>query len=181
MALTNKQRAFIEYYLGKANWNASAAARLAGYSEKAAQQAGSEVLLNPVVKAEINARLAKLAMGPEECLQRLGEQARSELSQYVTINEGGGASLDMQAVRDAGKLHLVKKVSWDSAGRQVVESYDAQAALALIARRHKLLTDQADISVTSPSIDRAVEAIGRRLAGLAAGADAAEVPQEPEP
>ena len=45
--LTSRQKRFCEIYAG--NGNASESARLAGYSIKASQQAGSEVLSNPVV------------------------------------------------------------------------------------------------------------------------------------
>jgi phage terminase small subunit len=45
--LTSRQKRFCEIYAS--NGNASESARLAGYSIKASQQAGSEVLSNPVV------------------------------------------------------------------------------------------------------------------------------------
>jgi len=54
--LTNKQRAFIDEYL--LDFNATRAARKAGYSEKTAYSIGSRLLRKPYIVEEINRRLA---------------------------------------------------------------------------------------------------------------------------
>lgn len=60
--LTDKQKAFCHYYI--IDWNATKACILAGYSEKTAQQIGSENLLKPVIQqyiSEIQKDIAKEA------------------------------------------------------------------------------------------------------------------------
>lgn len=60
--LTEKQRLFCEYYIE--NWNASDAARRAGYSEKTAHDIGCENLKKPNIKKyieEIQNDLSKIA------------------------------------------------------------------------------------------------------------------------
>ena len=56
--LTPKQKAFCQFYAG--NGNATESARLAGYSEKTAQQIGAENLLKPVI-TEYIASLAAIS------------------------------------------------------------------------------------------------------------------------
>lgn len=51
--LTDKQRAFVSFYLGEARMNATKAAAMAGY--RVPRQSGSECLTNPVIAAEIKA------------------------------------------------------------------------------------------------------------------------------
>lgn len=57
--MTPKQERFVQEYL--IDSNATQAAIRAGYSERTAQQIGSEILLKPVIAAEIQARRAKVA------------------------------------------------------------------------------------------------------------------------
>ena len=58
--LTNRQRAFVDAYLGPAHFIATTAAIMAGYSERGASQQGTMLLRNPKVQAEIRARLDEL-------------------------------------------------------------------------------------------------------------------------
>jgi len=60
--LTDKQKKFCEEYVF--DWNATRAAKAAGYSEKTARQIGSETLSKPYIQAyieEIQKDIAKLA------------------------------------------------------------------------------------------------------------------------
>lgn len=56
--LTEKQKAFCEYYI--ASTNATEAAKKAGYSEKTAKSVGSENLTKPDIKAYIDERLKEM-------------------------------------------------------------------------------------------------------------------------
>ncbi|HNP71001.1 MAG TPA: terminase small subunit [Kouleothrix sp.] len=85
MALTTKQQAFIEHYLR--TWNASQAARDAGYSEKTARAIGAENLTKPDIQAAIQARLSELKMGADEVLTRLTEHARGSMHDFLRVDE----------------------------------------------------------------------------------------------
>lgn len=136
MALTKKQRAFIEAYLHC--WNATAAARIADYKHPNVQ--GPTLVNLSAIAAEIQARLDERAMTANEVLTRLAEQARNEAAAYV---EGDGTVALDRLIAD-GRAHLVKGTKYDRQGRLIVEFYDAQAALVHIGRHHKLFTDNVD-------------------------------------
>jgi len=85
MALSNKQRVFVLEYLR--DFNATQAALRAGYSPRTAYSIGQENLKKPeiaeVIKAEVDAR----AMGADEILVGLTEQARGDLGVFFKIIE----------------------------------------------------------------------------------------------
>jgi phage terminase small subunit len=142
--LTDKQQAFVEHYL--TCWNASEAARLAGYSPKTAAKIGSENLQKPDIARVIEARLAELKMGADEVLTRLADHARGSLKDFVDVNTG---EIDLAKAEKAGKLHLLKKykktrryfkgeLSEESVD---IELHDAQAADVWLGKHHKLFTE----------------------------------------
>lgn len=89
--LTGKQAAFVDYYLGNARFNASQAARMAGYAGegKALWAIASQTLGNPSVAAAIKERLSARAMGADECLARLAEHARADIADVIELIPGG--------------------------------------------------------------------------------------------
>lgn len=138
--LTDKQRLFVEAYL--ICWNATEAARKAGYSAKAARQQGAENLSKPYIRAFIDARLKEVCMSADEVLARLTQQASANINDFVYFGSNGHIrGLKKKALRERG--HLVKKIT-SSEGKTEsigIELYDAQAALALIGKHHKLFTE----------------------------------------
>lgn len=140
MALTNRQRAFIEHYL--TTWNATQAARQAGYSVRTANEQGARLLANVSVRAAIAQRLEELKLGADEVLVRLSEQARSVQAEYIRDN----GTVDLKRMRADGKAHLIKGTKWDQAGHLVVEFHDAQAALVHLGKHHKLFVDRLEHS-----------------------------------
>jgi phage terminase small subunit len=93
MALTGKQKLFVEHYA--VTLSGTEAARRAGYAKGDASlaAAGSRLLRNVKIKDEIGERFSKMAMGADECLARLADHAKSE----------GGQSL--RALELIGKTH----------------------------------------------------------------------------
>lgn len=136
--LTNKQRAFVEEYLA-CGFNASEAARRAGYSENTARQQGQRLLTNVDIAAAIQQGLAERAMPATEVLARLAEHARGTMDDF--LDDAG--DIDLKRGRERGRLHLVKSRSVTKEGERI-ELYDAQAALALLGRHHKLFTDMVE-------------------------------------
>jgi len=76
MALTAKQRLFVEYDLQ--SFNATQAAIRAGYSERSARSIAAEVLAKPDIRAEITCYIEAEGMGTTERLIRLSEIARDK-------------------------------------------------------------------------------------------------------
>lgn len=56
------------------------------------------------------------------------------------------ARLDLLAAGAAGKLGLVKKYAVDKDGKESIELYDAQAALQLLGKTHRLFVDRQELS-----------------------------------
>lgn len=137
MALSNKQRVFVEEYL--ACWNATEAARRAGYAHANVQ--GSQLLANLSIKEAIQARIAEKAMTADEVLLRLADHARSTMADFV--NDAG--DLDLRAAKQKGKLHLVKTYAVTDKSERI-ELYDAQAALVHLGRHHGLFVDRQEVS-----------------------------------
>ncbi len=77
MALTRKQEIFVLEYLNC--WNATEAARRAGYSPKTASSIGEENLKKPEIAAEVERQIAERQIKPPEVLTRLTEQARANI------------------------------------------------------------------------------------------------------
>src|SRR5688572_29033319 len=106
--LTRKQKVFVSEYLK--SFNASDAARKAGYSVRSAYARGYELVRNREVKAEIEARLDEVHMGAEEALKLTADIARGDIGEFMDVTSMG-FTLDLEAAKKAGKTNLLKKVS----------------------------------------------------------------------
>jgi phage terminase small subunit len=140
VALSAKQKAFINEYLS--DFNATRAAQRAGYGgdENTLAVTGSRLLRIDKVAEAIAARMQEKAMGADEVLRRLAEQARAEYSAYLTAN----GTVDFARLIADGKGHLVKGIKDTAQGRNI-EFHDAQAALVQIGKHHKLFTDKVEV------------------------------------
>lgn len=135
---TAKQEIFIAEYVKV--WNASEAARRAGYNGKS-NSVGHQLLANIDISEEIERRKALLIMSAEEVAARLTEQGRAGYAEY--FNEYGGVDLD-RLLKD-GKGHLIKKIKPTKDGLEV-EFHDVQGALALMAKINGQLRDRTEVS-----------------------------------
>jgi hypothetical protein len=145
--LSDKQRAFIEYYL--THWNATQAAIAAGYSAKTARSIGSENLTKPDIQAAIQARLTELKMSADEVLTRLTAQARGSLAPFLRVRNGDLTGFDLSEDKP---LHLLKKASVTrrtfketTEEKVTIELIDSQAALFKLGEHHKLFGKSDDI------------------------------------
>lgn len=139
--LTNKQRVFVEKYIGVAHFNATEAASAAGYkgNRNTLAVVGHDNLRKPNIAALVKQRLAELAMEPEEILARLSDQARGTLDNFVNAK----GKIDLAKARRGGMMHLLKSYSRTEKGDRI-EIYDAQAALVQLGRHHGLFVDKVE-------------------------------------
>lgn len=79
--LTDKEYRFANYYLGEARFNATEAAKLAGYSEHTARQQGHRLLTNVYIEKYIQSRTSTI-------LEELGVTQERILREYVTLAFG---------------------------------------------------------------------------------------------
>lgn len=137
MALTTKQRAFVEAYLAN-GFNATRAAITAGYSARTARSIGAENLTKPDIAGLISKRLREMSMSADEALYRLSEQARGSIEDLLDAQQ----HLNLAEAAQRGKLHLVKELTVTSIAPGVeqvkVKLYDAQAALVHVLKEQHL-------------------------------------------
>ncbi|MBN1991345.1 MAG: terminase small subunit [Anaerolineae bacterium] len=161
-AVNKKQQAFIESYL--CLWNATQAAAEAGYAHP--RQAGSRLLSNVDIKEAIQARLEEMKLTADEVLVRLADTARFDVLSFATL-DGGQVGIDLKKIHEAGLGHVVKKISYDTEGRLVVEFYDSLKAQQLVGQHHKLFTQrhQLDAPELAPLPEVLRELIGKVYGG----------------
>lgn len=155
MSLSGKQKAFINAYLGTANFNATEAARLAGYAgdDTTLAVVGYENLRKPQIKEAVQTRLSEAAMTADENLMHVGEIARQVISpafffkhevEIETDEEGNEVEIGRNIGLDWKKLeshgHLVKSISFTANGPKI-ELYDRLKALELIGKHHGSFSD----------------------------------------
>lgn len=145
MALTYRQRAFVNHYLANGG-NASKAAEAAGYA--APGQEGHRLLKNAEIQAEIAARTASLAMSADEALKRLADRARVSLVDFYDVDDDGHLVLNLQRARETGKLKLLDGISCDARGNLILKLPDRTKALELIGRNLGLWVDRVQQDTT---------------------------------
>lgn len=178
MSLTKKRKIFVEHYLSC--WNASEAARKAGYSERSAGAIGHELLKNPEVNDEIARRIEETTLGANEVLARLGKMARGvDLTQYAETVEtyavnkdkeeylsGIALKLDLEQLRKDGYGELVKSLRSTSAG-VVIELHDQKDALIQLGKHLNIFTDRLDVTSKGEAITKDVGDLNRSISALA--------------
>ncbi len=137
--ISPKRRRFVEAYLN--TWNASEAARQAGYRGKA-NMVGPRLLAVDSIKAAVMARMKETSMQTDEVLKRLTQQASNEAASYIR----GDGSIDLARLIADGKSHLIKGIKYDQRGRMIVEFFDAQVALTLIGKAQRMFVEQVDMT-----------------------------------
>jgi hypothetical protein len=97
-------------------------------------------------------------MSADEALVRLADQARGSFLPSFRVSKAGMIDFDFSTPETMDNLHLIQKVhfkrkrleeggkTWEQEWIEV-ELYDAQAALTLLGRHHRLFIDRADVDV----------------------------------
>ena len=104
--LTRKQRLFIGFFLGEANFNQTKAAKLAGYADRCASSMGASNMRKPRIVREIERLLGLMGMTTHEIEGRLGMMARGEIP-TKTVNKDGEITQtfdERQALEDAARI-----------------------------------------------------------------------------
>jgi len=81
--LTAKQQLFVDDYL--IHFNATRAAKTAGYSEKTAYSQGQRLLKNVEISSLINARLKESRMDSDQVMKMMKDIAGSNINDYMKI------------------------------------------------------------------------------------------------
>lgn len=144
---TNKQKVWLEEYLEC--WNATEAARRAGYASPNA--AGPRMLLKDSIKEKIQARLNEKVMSADEVMVILSDIAHGTIEDFMNVDEDGKLEFDFARAKKENKLKLINKVIPTREGLKV-ELQDRMKALELIGKHHGLFRDNLDITSGSEPI-----------------------------
>jgi hypothetical protein len=186
--LTPKQQAFVDAYLGDAQYNATEAARKAGYKGNYAtlRAVGSENLTKP----NIVRLLKRFTMSAEEVSLRLSEHATSSLKPFLVTSYRGQPAFDLSTPDAQAKLHLIKRVkikqksggsgekAWSEEETEI-EVYDAQQALAHMGRIHALFTEKQQISGSIEFVEQASRTLDAKLLTATAANPSGTISTEP--
>lgn len=139
MSLTYKQRAFVEHFLasGDAQWNATEAAKLAGYkgTRNTLAGVGCQNLRKPQIQEQIRRRLQEMGATTEELVQRWLARVRVDISPFVGRN-----GLDVEALKAAGLGYLIKGVR-ETKNATTILLRDPDVAEDRLARHLGMFTD----------------------------------------
>jgi len=149
-ALSAKRQKFVFEYVK--DFNASAAARRAGYAEKSARKTAWEIMRCPKVKAAIEAHLGEYAMTAAECVKHLADWGRGTVEPF--IDDQGAIDLTSESARQ--NIKLVKKITQTSRVtanedgelvtevKRSIELHDAKDAVKETLRLHGKLTEKVE-------------------------------------
>ena len=135
--LTPMQRIFVAEYL--ATWNATKAARAAGYS--CVRASANDCMQNPVIRKAIDEELSAYEVGAKHVLAVLSEQARLNVNDFL---DDDGRSRRAEGNQKHGQL--VKKYRYklrktEENGDQIfdveLELIDSQAALFFLGKHNR--------------------------------------------
>ena len=147
--LSKKQKLFVEHYLQC--WNATQAAKDAGYAEKSASVTGYNNIRKPSIAAEIKKRIDEVVMSADEALSLLSDQARASLTDIGNVDEDGRFTFDFAKAKKNGKLHLIKSMTPAAYGTKI-ELHNAQRALELIGKAYGLFIDKQEVKVDEAKV-----------------------------
>ena len=160
--LTDKQKLFADLYLGEARFNATKAAKMAGYSEKSAYEIGSQNLRKVEIAGYIDNALRGMTLGANEVLARLTQIANGSIEDV--LDEDG--KFDYKEAKKLGKLPLLKKLKRKTTSKKVdvqedgeestletsmvfeeveFEMYSAHEALRDLGKYYKLFTERHEV------------------------------------
>jgi len=157
--LTGLQSNFVYEYV--VDFNGTRACERAGYE-------GNDNVL--AVQASVNLRIPKIreairdilrtrVMTSEEVLSRTSDIARMDLTPYL-IKRRNKHYINIESIKADGLGHLIKEISYDARGNQVVKFDDRQGALRDIGKHLGTFTDRIEHSgpggTPIPTIQRVV-------------------------
>jgi phage terminase small subunit len=157
--LTNKEKVFIDEYLKC--FSGAEAARKAGYSARSIYSIAYENLRKPVIREELDRRMAEVHMSSAEVLARLSDHARGSHRPFVKVATDGFVYFDFSNPEAMEHLHLVKKIETkrtrrlEGRGKDAeewedewirVELHDPQDALEMLGKYHKLFVERKEYS-----------------------------------
>lgn len=162
--LTDKQRLFVAEYI--TDFNASAAARRAGYAGKTANRIASENLSKPVIQNAIQeaveTRLEALDITAERVLAELARIGFSDMRDYTEWGARGvrlknASELSEDAARAVAE---VSQTVTQGGGSLKFKLHDKKGALELLGKHLKLFTEKHEHAGSGGGPIQMIEVVG---------------------
>jgi len=178
LSLTTREAAFVVEYCGRANANATEAAKLAGYggphvTRASLQMTGSGLLRRPKIKKALLKRWDELTAPSEEILKRMTDDARLDVQGLLRVGDGGIVLLDLTPETLERYGPLIREIETDPETGAIVrvKLNDSQAARRDLARIRRLFSDSPIINifnlqdVTNDELQKRISATRAQLVG----------------
>jgi len=170
MALSAKHQQFVEEYLRCFNATKAYQAVYPTVGRLTAASNGYRLLReNPEVAEYVQQRLSEAAMGADEVLMRLAEQARGNMGDFIRVTPDGSFTIDLTGAESAQKLGLIRKVTKTvrrfgdtEIEEATVDLYDSQAALVHLGKHLDLFSDKLTVKLEK-ELKGALDALEKSL------------------
>jgi len=156
MALTKKQKLFVEEYL--IDLNATQAAIRAGYSPTSARQIADENMSKPDIKNAIEKALAerskRTGVNADRIVQELAKIAFINPTDVINMDEAtvrGDANRDDTAAISSVKVKTIPTDNGDITEREV-KTYDKIKALELLGKHIGMFSDRLKVEGAIPIV-----------------------------
>lgn len=138
--LKPEHQQFINEYFMQ-NMNATKAYKTAydeNLSDNVAAAASSRLLRDVKISNEVKRRLDEMAMPANELLSRLSKQASAKYTDFI----GTDGKVDLDGLKKAGLMHLVKGTKYNARGDLMVEFLDPLKSQEMMGKYHAIFTDR---------------------------------------
>ncbi len=140
--LSDRQAVFVERYLE--SYNANRAAEQSGY----AFGYGQALMRMPAVRKAINEAMASAGMKPVEIIARLSRIARTDMEEFLDVDENGYARVNLKKAKAMGKLGLLQEISYDNNGMPRIKLQSQLDAMEKLAKINAMFTEKLEVSIT---------------------------------
>lgn len=143
--LTQRQIDFVTAYLSPERLgNATQSAIAAGYKS----DNGWQILNQPAVQRAIATRVSQRLAGcdGDAIKSALAMLARSDMSNFVSVDGEGKLTLDWVKARDAAALGQIKQVTIKPTGEVTIKIHDPRPALEILAKIMGMLKERVEHS-----------------------------------
>ena len=156
MALTEKQRRFVDEYL--IDLNATQAAIRAGYSVKTANEQGARLLANVSIQSEISRNMAersrRTGVNQDRVVMELAKIAFVNAADVIDSDDAtikAGATADDTAAIQSVKVKVIPTKEGEGVEREI-RLNDKLKALELLGKHLGMWNDKLDVNVNIPVV-----------------------------
>ncbi len=140
--LSVRQALFVARYME--TMNASQACEDVGYRRDYC----TGLMAHTAVRKAINEAMAQAGMKPVEIIARLSRIARTDMEEFLDVDENGYARVNLKKAKAMGKLGLLAEISYDNNGMPRIKLQSQLDAMEKLAKINAMFTEKLEVSIT---------------------------------